>query len=190
MQRAMFATVDEIERVVAKRGHRLRLGARRHHRGRDAPRRTGAAPARARRHRSWGFGDDDYRWLAPDEARAAHRLRPNLGALFTPHCAAIHPAKLARGLAAASSSGSACTIYEHTPVDAIEPRAACARRTATCAPTSSSARPRRSAADAPRPAARARADLLADDRDRAAARRVLGRRRARASGRRSPTSAT
>ena len=72
MQRAMFDTLDEIERVVAERGHRLRLGAG----GTVQVATLARAPARASTTNwttiaSWGFGDDDYRVLVPD--RSARR---------------------------------------------------------------------------------------------------------------------
>jgi glycine/D-amino acid oxidase-like deaminating enzyme len=44
------------------------------------------------------------------------------GARFTPHCARVQPAKLARGLAEAAERHGA-TIYEQTPALAIAPRA-------------------------------------------------------------------
>jgi glycine/D-amino acid oxidase-like deaminating enzyme len=43
-----------------------------------------------------------------------------LGATFTPHCAAIHPGRLVRGLAR-TVERLGVTIHEHTPVTAIEP---------------------------------------------------------------------
>ena len=49
-----------------------------------------------------------------------------LGALVNPHCAAIHPFRLARGLGDAVERGSV-KIYESTPVDAISPHRAITR---------------------------------------------------------------
>ena len=46
------------------------------------------------------------------------------GALFTPHCARLQPARLVAGLAAAVERGGA-TIYEATPVSRIESHRAC-----------------------------------------------------------------
>ena len=43
-----------------------------------------------------------------------------LGATYTPHCAAIHPAKLARGLAGLVEAAGV-RIYEGTPATSIEP---------------------------------------------------------------------
>ena len=46
-----------------------------------------------------GFTDDDERWLDATAARDRIDVAGQLGAAHTPHCAAIHPARLARGLA-------------------------------------------------------------------------------------------
>lgn len=118
MQRAMFATIDAIESVVTNEGidcdwarggtvqvatAKLQLDRMRHE---------------IADHRQWGFGDDDYRELAPDDAAKLIGCTPNFGALFTPHCAAIHPAKLVRGLAAAVERRGV-DVYEHTPVESV-----------------------------------------------------------------------
>ncbi len=50
-------------------------------------------------YRKWSFGEEDYRWLTADEASARLNASNVLGAGYTPHCAAIHPARLVRGLA-------------------------------------------------------------------------------------------
>ncbi len=120
MQRAMFRTLDEIERVVREdeidcdwtRGGTIQVAT---------------LPAHLRRlrdemddHRGWGLGADDYRELTADESNEVIGCRPNLGAVFTPHCAAIHPAKLVHGLATAVER-LGVTIYEHTAVRSIEP---------------------------------------------------------------------
>lgn len=46
-----------------------------------------------------GLGEEDYRWLPPNELNEQLRLANAYGALFSPHCATIQPAKLVRGLA-------------------------------------------------------------------------------------------
>ena len=71
--------------------------------------------------RSLGFGEDDVRWLDADESRARARSRRNLGALFIPHCAAIHPSRLVRGVAEAVLR-QGVAIYERTPALSLEPR--------------------------------------------------------------------
>ncbi len=64
--------------------------------------------------REWGgLGEDDLRLLEPGELASRMRVDGALGASYTPHCARIHPAKLARGLATAVERRGA-TIYEGT----------------------------------------------------------------------------
>ncbi|WAJ39777.1 FAD-binding oxidoreductase [Pseudomonas sp. GOM7] len=65
--------------------------------------------------RALGLGEDDYRWLAPNELAAQLRLANAYGALYSPHCATIQPAKLARGLARCVE-GMGVEIYERSPV--------------------------------------------------------------------------
>ncbi|MNO67417.1 Gamma-glutamylputrescine oxidoreductase [compost metagenome] len=48
---------------------------------------------------SEGLGEADYRWLSPAELSSQLRIAGALGAIHTPHCATIQPAKLARALA-------------------------------------------------------------------------------------------
>ncbi|MCU0264243.1 MAG: FAD-binding oxidoreductase, partial [Candidatus Nanopelagicales bacterium] len=70
--------------------------------------------------RAWGFGVSDYRMLDAGEARERVGATSVLGATYTPHCTAIHPAKLVRGLAGALEAAGV-RIYEGTPATAIEP---------------------------------------------------------------------
>ena len=70
--------------------------------------------------RAWGFGEDDLRWLSRAEARRVVAADGVLGATFTPHCAAVHPARLVRGLARAVER-LGVTVHEQTPVTGIEP---------------------------------------------------------------------
>ncbi|HEY5172251.1 MAG TPA: FAD-binding oxidoreductase [Acidimicrobiia bacterium] len=120
MQRAMFATLDEIDHVVVDEAIACDWA-------RGGTVQVATLPAHLTRlrqelddHRAWGFGADDYRELSSADASALIGCQPNLGALFTPHCAAIHPAKLVHGLARAVER-LGVTISEHTPVLAIEP---------------------------------------------------------------------
>lgn len=68
----------------------------------------------------WGFGDADDRWLSPTDMAA--RIRPvgGAGGSYTPHCAAVHPAKLVRGLARSVEHAGA-TIHESTRATSIAP---------------------------------------------------------------------
>jgi glycine/D-amino acid oxidase-like deaminating enzyme len=65
--------------------------------------------------RGWGVGPDDEWELAAEDVVRRVRVADALGGTFSPHCARIQPAKLARGLAEAVCRRGV-TIYEHTPV--------------------------------------------------------------------------
>ncbi len=120
MQHAMFATLDEIERVCKDeeidcdwaRGGTVQVAT--------LPAHTPRLRHELDGHRSWGFGDDHYRWIDGEDAQRMIGCEPNLGALFSPHCAAIQPAKLARGLARLVER-LGVKIYEHTAVEEIAP---------------------------------------------------------------------
>ena len=71
--------------------------------------------------RSWGFGEDDYVLLGAAEMRERIKVAGCLGAGYTPHGAAVDPARLARGLADVVER-LGVPIYERTPVTAIEPQ--------------------------------------------------------------------
>ena len=118
--RAMRETVDEVIRVAAAEGIEADIAKG----GTVVVARTPAQLERARHEvehaRSWGLGDAELSLL--DQAAAEKRLAATgtLGATYTPDCAAIHPAKLVRGLARAVEARGV-TIYEQTRVTSIEP---------------------------------------------------------------------
>ena len=120
LKRAMFATVDEIGRVAAAEGWDIqwRKG------GTVVAARTPLQLQQAREEidelRSWGFGEDDYALLDRAETEGRVSATDVLGGTFTPHCAAIHPARLVRSLAR-TVAARGVTIHEHTPVTSIEP---------------------------------------------------------------------
>ncbi len=78
--------------------------------------RARAAVAEAER-----FGLDE-RLLDADEASGRLAATQVVGGAYTPHCAALHPGKLVRGLAHVVEARGA-RIYERTPAVAIEPGA-------------------------------------------------------------------
>ncbi len=122
MQRAMHATVDEVGRVAATEGidcHWTKGGTVTLARGPRQQRRARAAVDRAR---SFGLGEDDLRLLGADEARRHCAATGVVGGTYTPHCAAIHPARLVRGLARAVER-LGVTIYERTPALRLRPGA-------------------------------------------------------------------
>lgn len=65
--------------------------------------------------RALGLSEDDYRWLAPSELASQLRMANAYGALYSPHCATIQPAKLVRGLARCVE-GLGVELYERSPV--------------------------------------------------------------------------
>ncbi len=120
MQRAMHATVDEVGTAAAAEGidcHWAKGGtvilAR-------TPVQLERAKAEVEEAREFGFGDEDLRLLSADEARSLAGASQVLGGTFTPHCAAIHPARLARGLLEAVRRAGV-SVYERTPVLELSP---------------------------------------------------------------------
>jgi glycine/D-amino acid oxidase-like deaminating enzyme len=121
MQRAMFSTVDEVGRACSDEG----IDCHFHKGGTVIAATSPAHVARLRKEvqaeRGWGFSEEDYRWLEPEEARAVIEVAGGRGAAFTPHCAALHPARLARGLAR-TVERLGVTIHELTPATEVDPR--------------------------------------------------------------------
>jgi glycine/D-amino acid oxidase-like deaminating enzyme len=111
MYRAMESTLDEIERVLALE----EIDCHYSKGGTIVVARSNAQLARARHYvaeaRSFGF--EDLVLLSADEARARCLASGVIGGVYTPHCASIQPARLARGLAEAVERRGV-TIYEQT----------------------------------------------------------------------------
>lgn len=121
MQKAMNATVDEVGAVAQREGiecHYAKGGTMRAARN---PAHVPRLQAEVAEYHDFGFTDDDCRWLSRDEAQAMIATTHQAGAVYTPHCAAIHPARLVRGLARAVEA-SGVTIYEQTRVTDIQPK--------------------------------------------------------------------
>ena len=118
--RAMRATVDEVGAVAAAEGidaHYAKGGTLVLARGRSEWVR---ARSEVRHAREWGRDEDDLRLLDAAEAGEVLRAAGTLGATYTPDCAAVHPARLVRGLAEAVERRGV-RIHERTRVTAIEP---------------------------------------------------------------------
>jgi glycine/D-amino acid oxidase-like deaminating enzyme len=120
LQRALHDTVREVGRVTDAE----EIDASYQRGGTIVLARTKVQLRRARAEvdeaREWGMGPDDLRLLDADEAREHLDATEVVGGTYTPHCAAIHPARLVRGLARAAESRGV-RIYEQTPALAIEP---------------------------------------------------------------------
>jgi glycine/D-amino acid oxidase-like deaminating enzyme len=118
--RAMQETVREVGRVAEAEG----IDAH-YHRGGTlnlAHSRVQLArmTADVRTDHARGFTEEDTRLLSAAEARGMLASPTALGGTFTPHTAAIHPARLVRGLARVVEA-SGVALFEHTRVRAIEP---------------------------------------------------------------------
>jgi glycine/D-amino acid oxidase-like deaminating enzyme len=120
MYRAMQATVDEVGRVTAAEGidcHWTKGGTVQLARSPVQLERAREEVAEARK---FGFGEDDLRLLSAAQARELASATDVVGGTFTPHCAAIHPARLARGLAGVVR-GRGVSLFERSPVLRISP---------------------------------------------------------------------
>jgi glycine/D-amino acid oxidase-like deaminating enzyme len=120
MYRAMQATVDEVGRVAAAEGidcHFAKGGTVQLARSQIQLERAADEIAEAR---SFRFGEEDLRLLSAAEASELADATDVVGGTFTPHCAAIHPARLARGLAGVLR-GRGVSLYERSPVIDIGP---------------------------------------------------------------------
>jgi glycine/D-amino acid oxidase-like deaminating enzyme len=120
VQQTMYDSVREVEQVTAElgidcdfaRGGYANLARNRAQLGRI---RAKVAAARA-----LGISESDYGELTLDDARSMVDASRLMGAVFTPHCAALHPGKLVNGLAVAVERAGV-TIYERTRASALQP---------------------------------------------------------------------
>jgi glycine/D-amino acid oxidase-like deaminating enzyme len=133
MRLAMQDTVDEVGRVADREGidcHYVKGGTIVVLRSAAQLTRAQEALAAAR---ALGVGTDDLDLLGPPDTARVLRCAGALGGLSTPHCAAVHPGRLVRGLAAVVERRGV-TIYEHSPVTRIGPGQATTARGTVRAP--------------------------------------------------------
>ena len=118
--RAMQETVREVVRVADAEG----IAAHQHRGGTVTLARSPVQLARLRADvataHARGFTDEDERLLSASEARSMLDADGVLGGTFTPHCAAVHPARLVRGLARVVEAGGV-RVHERTRVTRIAP---------------------------------------------------------------------
>ncbi len=114
LQRELFDTVDEIERVCEREGIDCHWA-----RGGNITVAT-SEPFREQlleERDDWrriGVEEEDARWLEPEECADLVRTSTNLGGLFLAPVAALHPARLVRGLAEAVER-QGVQVYERSP---------------------------------------------------------------------------
>jgi glycine/D-amino acid oxidase-like deaminating enzyme len=117
MQTAMQQTVDEVGRVAESEGIDCNF-----HKGGTLSLAT--APAHVERIESLAKSDlGDYSWLDRDETARRLKTEGCLGAAFTPHCARVQPAALARGLAR-TVENMGVKLFEVSPVTSFDERTA------------------------------------------------------------------
>ncbi len=120
MHRAMHETVREVGRVATLEG----IDADFHQGGTvtlaSTPLQLERLREGVRTAHTRGFTEDDQRMLDASETRDMLAADPVLGGTFTPHCAAIHPARLVRGLARVVEAAGVA-IFEQTRVGRIGP---------------------------------------------------------------------
>ncbi|MSO94603.1 MAG: FAD-dependent oxidoreductase [Thermoleophilia bacterium] len=122
-ERAMVEGIDWIGAVVAAegiacswvKGGSLRVAT-------SAPQ-LARVQAGLKEKRRRGLGPADTSFVTLEEIRARLAIEGALGGVFTPHCARVNPAALARGLAEACERHGV-TIHEETRVTRIAPRRA------------------------------------------------------------------
>jgi glycine/D-amino acid oxidase-like deaminating enzyme len=116
---AMRDAVDEVGRVAREEGidaHYQKGGTVSLARGRAQLR---SARAEVDDARAWGRGEDQVRLLGAQEARKVLNATRVRGATFTPDCAAVHPARLVRGLARVVDESRGGRVYEQTRVRSV-----------------------------------------------------------------------
>jgi glycine/D-amino acid oxidase-like deaminating enzyme len=118
LQKLMFDTVAEIGRVLEKESIDCHFDP-------SGALEVAVLPVQLKRLqeelaclRGLGFSEDDYRWLDRGEMRETLDIDQALAAIHMRHCAALHPARLARGLADTVEQ-SGVRIYEKSPVTSI-----------------------------------------------------------------------
>ena len=118
--RALYETVDEVGRVVESEGidcHFAKGGILSVAR---SPLQMERARADVAEHLELGFTSDDLVLLTPGEAREMMNATGVIGGTWSPHGAAVQPARLVHGLADACERRGV-TIYESTSVLEIDP---------------------------------------------------------------------
>jgi len=121
LQRLMFDTVAEIGKVTRELAidcHFEQSGALEIAVQPGQQERLGGELSRLRK---LGFADTDFRWLDAQELARELPVAAASAAIHTPHCAAIHPARLARGLAERLQD-LGVTIFEQSPVTELGER--------------------------------------------------------------------
>ena len=121
MRDAMQQTVDEVGHRAAGEGIQCHFAKGGTIVAARNPAQVQRAQAEVAESRSLGLGEEESALVVQERGGATDRARAVLGATFTPHCAALDPARLARGLADTVERLGA-SVYEGTEVHSVQPR--------------------------------------------------------------------
>lgn len=119
-RQAMNETVDEVGRVAAEENIECAYRKNGTFTAARSTAQVRSLRAELDEARSLGIDEGDLRWGDAESAAELIGVSNLQGVLYTPHCAAIHPARLARGLATAAERHGV-EIYEETEVLEIVP---------------------------------------------------------------------
>jgi glycine/D-amino acid oxidase-like deaminating enzyme len=120
LQRLMFDAVDEVGRVSRSASidcHYEKAGALEIA---VLPQQAERLEAELRYLRSLGFGEEDYAWMDEATIRGELAVHHARAAIHMKHCAAVHPSRLARGLADAIENAGVA-LYEQSRVTGLKP---------------------------------------------------------------------
>jgi glycine/D-amino acid oxidase-like deaminating enzyme len=120
MQRVMRSAVAEVGAAAAAEGIECGFAHGGHLCAATDPARLTRLRTGVDDARQWDTSPDDLRLLSADEASQRLRVAGVVGATYTPHCAALQPAALARGLARVVERAGV-DLFEQTRVTDIAP---------------------------------------------------------------------
>jgi len=118
VQRLMFDAVEEVDRACRREAIDCHYDRSGQIEAAVNPDQLGRLHEHVAFMHGLGFGDEDLRLLTAAELRGHIRVDGALGGMHMQHCAAIHPARLARGLAEAVER-QGVQIHEQTAVVSI-----------------------------------------------------------------------
>ncbi|MFZ1411909.1 MAG: FAD-binding oxidoreductase [Micropruina sp.] len=119
-QRALDRTLPEIRQVASREGIDAHIADGGYLKVATNPAQVVGLQHSLEEARAWGRGEDDLRWLSAAQAKDLVNSPAILAGLHTPHCLALQPARLVRGLALAVER-CGVTIHEDTLVTEITP---------------------------------------------------------------------
>ena len=115
MQQVMHDAVDEVGRVLEAEDLHADFAKGGTITAARTPEQHGRLCEKLLEARTHGLTTDDLRWLEPDELDSRCRMAGARAALYTPHCAAVHPMRLVHAVARAATRRGV-TIHGGTEV--------------------------------------------------------------------------